>query len=277
MPLERLHHLLRFAGAQQTVIHKDAGETIADGAVDQRGRHRAVHAAAQPADHPTIRPDLRPDPFNALLNKMAGCPVPGAAADPAHEVLQQLKAIGRMRHLRVKLEPVQRARLVGDRRARRIPAARHRREAGRQPLHPVAVAHPHRLLARLPGKQAVLPRHLDLRRAVFAHDARRDMTPQRMGQQLQPVADAQHRRPALQHNRRQVRRARLIDAGRPARKDDALQVDLRQPLGGAIPGDHLGVDIGLPHPAADQLAVLAAVVQHSDRFMLHGPAVIPFQ
>ena len=50
-----------FALAQQAVIHKDAGQPIADGAVDQRGRHRAVHAAAQPADDVTVRPHLRVD------------------------------------------------------------------------------------------------------------------------------------------------------------------------------------------------------------------------
>ena len=37
--------------AQQAVIDEDAGELVADGAVDERGRHRRVHAAGEGADH----------------------------------------------------------------------------------------------------------------------------------------------------------------------------------------------------------------------------------
>jgi hypothetical protein len=53
-----LDHLLGLAASQQAVIDKDAGQPVADGAVHQRRRHRAVHAAAQPADYVPARPHL---------------------------------------------------------------------------------------------------------------------------------------------------------------------------------------------------------------------------
>ena len=70
-----------------------------------------------------------------------------------------------------------------------------------QPFHPVAVAHPHLLLPRLSAKETGLSRHLDLCRAVLPLCARRHVAAQRVGQQLQPVADAQHRHAALQDKR----------------------------------------------------------------------------
>ena len=45
---------------------------------------------------------------------------------------------------------------------------------------------------------------------------------------------------------------------------------LRQHLVGPVPGDQFGVDLLLAHAAADQLAVLAAVIEHGDGLMLHG-------
>ena len=65
--LEGLDDLLRLALAQQAVVDKDAGQPVADGAMDQRRRHRAVDAAAQPADDVALfaRPGrgcVRPSP-----------------------------------------------------------------------------------------------------------------------------------------------------------------------------------------------------------------------
>ena len=44
---EHVHHHLTFVQAQQAVINKDAGELIANGAMDQCGRHAAVDTAGQ--------------------------------------------------------------------------------------------------------------------------------------------------------------------------------------------------------------------------------------
>ena len=46
-------------------------------------------------------------------------------------------------------------------------------------------------------------------------------------------------------------------------------------VGGPIPRDQLGKDVRLAHAAADQLAVLAAVVEHGDGLVLHHAALRP--
>ena len=60
MAAEQRNHLLGLVEAQQAVVDEDAGELVADGLVDQHGRHRAVDAARQPADDAPLA-DLGPD------------------------------------------------------------------------------------------------------------------------------------------------------------------------------------------------------------------------
>ncbi len=53
-------HLLGLARPQQPVVDEDAGQLVADGALDQRCRHRGVDSAGQAADHP-LAADLAAD------------------------------------------------------------------------------------------------------------------------------------------------------------------------------------------------------------------------
>ena len=48
---KRMHDLLRLVQAQEAVIDEDAGETIADRAMDQRRGHRRIHAAGEAEQH----------------------------------------------------------------------------------------------------------------------------------------------------------------------------------------------------------------------------------
>ena len=52
--------LLGLARPQQAVVDEDAGELVADGAVHQRRRDRAIDAAGEAADDAPVA-DLRPD------------------------------------------------------------------------------------------------------------------------------------------------------------------------------------------------------------------------
>ena len=61
MPPEGVLHLLPLVEPQQPVIHEDAGEPVAHGAVHQRRGDGGVHAAREAADHPGAGPHLLPD------------------------------------------------------------------------------------------------------------------------------------------------------------------------------------------------------------------------
>ena len=54
--VERLDHLLGLVLAQQAVVDEHARELVADGAVDEQGRHRRVDAAGEGADDLVVDP-----------------------------------------------------------------------------------------------------------------------------------------------------------------------------------------------------------------------------
>ena len=164
---------------QQAVVDEDAGELVADGLVDQHGGHRAVDAARQPADHAALA-DLGADLGDLGRLEMRHRPVAGQAGDAAHEVADQLAALGRVRHFGVELHGVELARLVGDGRERRALRHGHHLEAGRQLRDPVAVAHPHGVaLALLPHalEQRRVAGHLELGAAELAVVPALDLPP----------------------------------------------------------------------------------------------------
>ena len=150
-------------------------------------------------------------------------------------------------------------------------------EAGepvRQSLHPVAVAHPdlerRGQLVKQGGAaagQSPASGGAFLVQGGVAElllGAPGDGAAQLVHQGLHAVADAQHRQLPLKHPVRDERRAVLVHAGRSPGQDDALGVDafhLFPRIGGV---GNLGVDLQLPDPAGDEVAVLGAEVDDGD-------------
>jgi hypothetical protein len=86
--------LRRLVQPQHAVVDEDAGQALADGAVNQHRGDGRVDAAAQPADDPAVA-DLRGDARRRFLDERRHRPVSGAAADVEGEVPQDLEtAIG---------------------------------------------------------------------------------------------------------------------------------------------------------------------------------------
>ena len=84
---------------QDAVVDEDAGQLVADRAVNDQRRDRRVDAAAQRADDAPAA-DLRANPRRRLLDKRRHRPVAGAAADAVREVAQDLEAAVRCARLR---------------------------------------------------------------------------------------------------------------------------------------------------------------------------------
>lgn len=68
---EHVHNLLGFVQTQQTVIHEDAGQIFADGAVQQHGGHGRIHAAGEAEDH-FIVANLLTNALNSIVDNFAG-------------------------------------------------------------------------------------------------------------------------------------------------------------------------------------------------------------
>ena len=60
-------HLLGLVLAHHAVVDEDAGEPVADRAVDEQRGGRGVDAAGEPADRAGLA-DLRPDGLQAIRN-----------------------------------------------------------------------------------------------------------------------------------------------------------------------------------------------------------------
>src|SRR5262249_5087867 len=138
---EKLFHLLSLAGAEQPVVHEDALESITDRAVHQDRRHRAVDSSGERADHPAVF-DLTADGLLCLSSEALHRPATAQLALAEEKRAEHLFALRRMDHFWVKLDAVDRPRIVCSCGIRGVGAARDGFKMGRGLLHPISVVHP---------------------------------------------------------------------------------------------------------------------------------------
>ena len=165
---EGAHHLIALAEPQQAVVDEDAGELVADGAVEQGGDHAGIDAAGESEQH-LVGADLGADAGDAVFDDVARGPEPSAAADVVDEALDDALALAGVGDLGVELHAVEAALLVGDAGQRGVRGLGDDREAGRQALDPVAVAHPDVQQAVAFGAGVVLDIAQQLRMSARPH------------------------------------------------------------------------------------------------------------
>src|SRR5207245_11255469 len=113
--------------AQEPVVQEDAGELIADGALDEEGDDRGVDAPRERAQH-TLATDLGPDRVDRGIDEAGHRPRPAHPAD-GQEVVQDRPALRGMENLRVELDGVEPAAPARHRRDWAVMSFRDRREA----------------------------------------------------------------------------------------------------------------------------------------------------
>ena len=86
-------------------------ELIADRAMQQRGDHRGVDAAGETEQH-LAAADLRAHALDRIVDDIAGAPERIAAADLAHEALEQARALRGVGHFGMELHAVEAAALI---------------------------------------------------------------------------------------------------------------------------------------------------------------------
>ena len=173
-PLEPPPNLLGLVEAHDAVVDEDAGQPIADGAMDEERRDGRVDAAAQAAHHSPVA-DLRADALGRLLDERRHRPVAGAAADVVGEVAQDVEAAIGVRDLGVEQERVEPLRRRRHRRDRRVGARRRDGEAGRRGGDEVAVAGPDAQLVGHRREERRAGLDPDRRQAELAMRRRRDL------------------------------------------------------------------------------------------------------
>ncbi len=268
---EGRHHLVRLVQAQQTVVDEDAGELVADGAVQKRRHHRRVHAAGEREQH-GIGADAGAHARDAVLDDVLRRPQLAAAADLVNEARQDARALTRVRDLRVELDAVEAPRLVGDARDGRVVGGGDELEALGQSGDAVAVAHPHieqpeALLAGVILDVLEQPRvaaRTHARVAELAPLGAFDAAAELRGHGMHAVADTEHRNAEGEHGLGSAHVARLENRLGTTGENDAARRECGDCPGIHVESADLAVDPRLAHPARDQLGVLGAEIQDQD-------------
>ena len=112
---KRMHHLFGLVQAQQPVVHEDAHQPIANGAMNQGRRDRRINAAGQPEQH-IFACGLRAHGGDCFAEVVVHVPVVAATANVVREAGENRRTLFGMRHFRMKLHRVEPSRLVSHRR-----------------------------------------------------------------------------------------------------------------------------------------------------------------
>ncbi len=218
---------------------------------------------------PTCAADL----LDRLVAEGAHGPVAGEPRHLAHEIADQLGAVGRVHHLGVEHQPVIFSRLVLDHRERRIRRGAGHHEARRHLCDAVAMAHPHLVFAALvPGgvEQRAVALHLDIGAAEFAMVPALDMAAELMRHRHLAVADAEHGNAGIEDGLRRARRARFMHGLRPAGEDHRFRLHVAEGRFRLLERHDFRIDAHLAHPARDELGDLAAEIDNQNLFMRRG-------
>ncbi|OIQ73439.1 hypothetical protein GALL_449220 [mine drainage metagenome] len=84
---KHVHHHVAFVQAQQTMVNKNAGQLVTNGAMNQGRSHRRVHTSREAQNHFFVT-DLGTDLFHRLADVVAHDPVGPCTADAKHKALQ---------------------------------------------------------------------------------------------------------------------------------------------------------------------------------------------
>ena len=221
---KRVEDLRRFVQAQQAVVHEDAREPVADGAVDQHRGDRRIDAARR------ARRRRGRSPTCARMRAVASSMNDAIVQSPVQpqtskaKLPQDLDAAVGVRDLGMEQQRVEAAirRFHGG--DRRVGAGRDDREARRRGRDEVAVARPDAQLAGNAAETARASRRrctLHQRVAELAMRRRRDAAAQHVGHQLHAVADAEHGHAQSKTAGSHFGAPSSRHALRPAREDDA--------------------------------------------------------
>jgi hypothetical protein len=236
--------------------------------VQQRGGDGGIDAAGQAADHLGLA-DLVAHGGDGLLDEVPHRPGARALADLVEEVLEELLAAGRVSDFGVELHAVERAGLVPGGGVGAGGRGRQRDKIRRQLVDLVAVAHPHRRLLRETAHEWVVGDDAKARAAELARLCRFYLPTEDLCADLHAVADPEDRHAQVEDFRIAARRARLVDAARPAGQDQTFRIELLQFFKGDVGAHELAEHALLAHAAGDELPILRPEIEDRDDFVVN--------
>jgi hypothetical protein len=141
---------------------------------------------------------------------------------------------------------------------------RQRPKIGPSVLDQVAVAHPDRQFPIQAFGKFIVGRQATSRGTELPFATLSDSSAQRLADQLHTVADPQDRKAQFQDFRVAARRRGLVDALRPAGKDDPPGTMLEDLLRSDVVSNYLAKYVPFADSAGNQLRVLRTEIEHHD-------------
>ena len=187
---ERCLNFLGLVHPHEAVVNVDSHQPVTQGGASQGGCHTAVHAPAQ-GDYRFAAAYDGLDLSYGLLHPVQGSPVGLTSADLEHEVSQHLCPVHGVGYLGVPLKAVDFLVLVLHGCHGGPVCVGEYYKVLRRLEHGVAVAHPHLLAGVQPLEYAY--RRVDVYLCDAVLSGLVQLSPVHAGQELEPVAEAQHR------------------------------------------------------------------------------------
>ena len=260
-----VHHVVELVLAQQAVVHENAGQVLADGAVQQHGGHGRIHAPAQAEDDAVVA-NLLLQLGHRSIHERGGAPRLVESADVRHEVAQHQRAVFAMEHLGMELHAphLLALHLVGGdgHLVRRGDDAEVVRDGG----DGVAVAHPHlRVFAHALQQGIVVLEAAQIRTSVLAAAGGFHLAPVGIGDELRAIADAQDGQLAADAVQVHLERLLVIHREGASGQDDALHAPVA--VGELVVRHDFAIHIQLADAAADELRGLRTEVENDNLFL----------
>ena len=268
---KHVHHHFAFVQTQQTVVNKHAGQLVADGTVNQRGRYGRVHAARQTQNH-FVAADLFADFGNSFFDVVRHGPAWLCTANIQNKAVQQRAALFGVGHFRVELDAVELFLSVFHHGNRARRGVSDDREAGRQFGNFIAMAHPYVERIRRIVLNAACQLAVDgfnLRITEFTLVSRGNFAAQVVRHKLHAVANAQNRNAQIKNTGIGLIIG-FVNGIRTAGEDNAFRVESFDFFQRHVERMQFAVNVGFAHAAGDQLGNLRAEVENKDFILGHG-------
>ena len=138
---EGSHYLVPFVQSQQTIVDKNTGQPISDGAMQNGGNHRRIHTTGKTQQYLLVT-HLFTNRLNTVIDNAGRIPQVFAFTDIVEEALQDTLALPCMSHLRVKLQTIETTFLVRDTCQGRVIRFAYYMKSIRQRFYAIAMTHP---------------------------------------------------------------------------------------------------------------------------------------
>jgi hypothetical protein len=191
-------------------------------------------------------------------------PIPLAAADADHEVVQELQTVRGVIDLRMELHR------EGHMVAQAISGHRHILGTGDH-IHGLAgrgdavpMAHPHLGACLDTVEEVAVADGIEVRTSVFPHRAAFHGSTCPFGQQLRTITHTQHRHLADDPGEVGVRRVGFVDTARTTTQNDPSDRGIAHELLGLGKGMDLAIHIEFAYPTGDELGILGTVIENED-------------